>query len=262
MSPIPANAANPMLPALQQWHGWPRGERRPSRWSDWSASRRGRSARRDERRPRTGMAFLNGGVARMQTAITRSSYAPHLTLSLRPVFLTARREHHDDDRRESPSMASPSPGYRVTRQSAEPSSTRRAAHERTETAPIASTLRSTPVTFARQRTAAARIDTDVRYLRDVADRVVRTHQRVETAVRSTAVIRERSNVAAEVERALATNAQHAAMSPMKQIPDGSAWSGANRFAMPNPADLEQLTDQIVTRIDDRLTAHRERMGRG
>jgi hypothetical protein len=36
---------------------------------------------------------------------------------------------------------------------------------------------------------------------------------------------------------------------------------AGGFGPPTPLDVERLTDDVINRLDSRLTAHRERFGR-
>jgi hypothetical protein len=99
-------------------------------------------------------------------------------------------------------------------------------------------------------------------LRDLADatveRVIRHRQRIETGRDSAVVMRERRTVIADIERALRSATPHS--------PDRTRAGELAHVDQPDAApmttlpDLDRLTDQIVSRIDDRLIAHRERMG--
>jgi len=114
------------------------------------------------------------------------------------------------------------------------------------------TLRSAPAPVG--TTASAHVAATVQ-------RIVRRHERVEATSRSTQVDRTRVDVAAEVARVL---------TPPASFPDSSARRGADTNALATPGraaaaavpsiDIDGLTDRIVTRLDDRLIAHRERLG--
>src|SRR6266540_1722868 len=95
---------------------------------------------------------------------------------------------------------------------------------------------------------------------DLVTRVAGAHRRVELPARGAAVMRERAGVAAAVEHAL-TARQRPAGAPAEQPSGGTAWPAVGSLGRLPPLDLDHLTDQIVTRLDNRLTAHRERFGR-
>jgi hypothetical protein len=95
----------------------------------------------------------------------------------------------------------------------------------------------------------------------VIERVTRNHLRIESRQRIAAVTREQPSVAAEVERALSSVKRRAAGSPVEMPAIGMGWPARNGLDARIAPDLDTLTDQIVRRIDDRLTAQRERMGR-
>jgi hypothetical protein len=95
---------------------------------------------------------------------------------------------------------------------------------------------------------------------DLVTRVAGAHRRVELPARGAAVMRERAGVAAAVEHAL-TARQRPAGAPAEQPSGGTAWPAVGSLGGLPPLDLDHLTDQIVTRLDNRLTAHRERFGR-
>jgi hypothetical protein len=103
-----------------------------------------------------------------------------------------------------------------------------------------------------------------RSIEELVSRVVHAHQRVELHAQGKATIREQPNVSAEVERALVAIQQQHSTARAGQMPAGMTWQAIPGVQAPVGApglDLDRLTDQIVTRIDDRLIAHRERLGR-
>jgi hypothetical protein len=74
------------------------------------------------------------------------------------------------------------------------------------------------------------------------------------------VLREHTSVT-RVEHALIAG-QHPAGPQAASQPAGSTdWPAEGSRDRPPPVDLELLTDQILTRLDNRRTAHRERLGR-
>lgn len=87
-------------------------------------------------------------------------------------------------------------------------------------------------------------------------RVLEKCERVEERPRQSLVLRR------EVQAAVATTSD----SRLKEIIATSPWGisvGKSGFAMTDgqmPIDLNRLTDQVVRQIDDRMVAHRERMG--
>lgn len=99
-----------------------------------------------------------------------------------------------------------------------------------------------------------------RLVEDLVTRVVRGHRRIEVPARRPVVIRDRASVAVEVERAL-TAVDRRAGGRDGTAPSVTRLPAGQAAAVRTPMDLDRLTDQIVTRLDDRLTAHRERLGR-
>lgn len=88
----------------------------------------------------------------------------------------------------------------------------------------------------------------------VLQRVTREHLRVEQRTRGDMVIRTQSKPAAVVEdrrRELETQFSSAAKTPGR-----SPWP-----EKPPEINVEQLTEQVIRRIDHRITAYRERLGR-
>jgi hypothetical protein len=90
------------------------------------------------------------------------------------------------------------------------------------------------------------------------ERIIRRRQRTESVRDTRVVMRERQNVSADLERAVRT----AIARPVEAVPIAHGASSNQPGPLPfaNQLDLDRLTDQIVSRIDDRLIAHRERMG--
>jgi hypothetical protein len=135
----------------------------------------------------------------------------------------------------------------------------------------ASSIRRQPAVLARSRAVALVVAAGRRpidapspvhaVVGDVVTRTTRRYQRVEGSVGDRRVTRDRVDVAAEVARVLTaseTAAETAASHPAAASPWAPTPSHHTEAA---GIDLEGLTDQIVTRLDDRLTAHRERVGR-
>lgn len=90
------------------------------------------------------------------------------------------------------------------------------------------------------------------------ERIVRQRRRIETSRDSSVVMRERVNLTADLERALKQSVTSPNEANVAQRIVNTAFPGPS--PAPTLPDLDRLTDQIVSRIDDRLIAHRERMG--
>ncbi len=100
-------------------------------------------------------------------------------------------------------------------------------------------------------------------VRDLAasmvERMITRRQRIETARDSSAVMRERRNAVVDVERAVERVLTRTSESLTGEL--STATTRDPHFGGSGPApDIDRLTDQIVDRIDQRLLAHRERMG--
>ena len=100
-------------------------------------------------------------------------------------------------------------------------------------------------------------------VRDLAasmvERMITRRQRIESTRDSSVVMRERRNAVVDVERAVERVLTRTNESLTGEM-DSTA-SRESRFDVSGtPPDIDRLTDQIVDRIDQRLLAHRERMG--
>jgi hypothetical protein len=97
-----------------------------------------------------------------------------------------------------------------------------------------------------------------RHRHELVTRLVHGIRRIEVAPRPAPFVQDRAFVPGEADRAAA------APRPRDTTRTGGS-AGAVRSAATGTAasvDLDQLTDQVVTRLDARLIAHRERFGRG
>ncbi|MEZ4496542.1 MAG: hypothetical protein R2845_07145 [Thermomicrobiales bacterium] len=100
-------------------------------------------------------------------------------------------------------------------------------------------------------------------VRDLAasmvERMITRRQRIETARDSSVVMRERRNAVIDMERAVERVLTRTSESLTGEL--STATTRDPHFGESGPApDIDRLTDQIVDRIDQRLLAHRERMG--
>ena len=112
-------------------------------------------------------------------------------------------------------------------------------------------------------TRTERIVERSRTIRELAEstveRVIRRRQRIESRRDTSVVMRERSSIAADVERALERTATARAGTEAGRA-DHAQQHADVQPGVPALPDLDRLTEQIVRRIDDRLIAHQERMG--
>lgn len=89
-------------------------------------------------------------------------------------------------------------------------------------------------------------------------RLIQGGRRVEVAPRPVRAVQDRQFVPGEGDRAAAaTRSRGTTEADGRAVAAGSVTAGAVASV-----DLDQLTDQVVTRLDARLIAHRERFGRG
>ena len=100
-------------------------------------------------------------------------------------------------------------------------------------------------------------------VRDLAasmvERMITRRQRIETMRDSSVVMREGRNAVVDVERAVERVLTRTSESLTGEL--STATTRDPHFGGSGPApDIDRLTDQIVDRIDQRLLAHRERMG--
>lgn len=89
-------------------------------------------------------------------------------------------------------------------------------------------------------------------------RLGRSHRRVEISQPHATVLRSAPDVGAARGRALGSDA---ARTPDDPIAGAMRGQRIATLPLPDPIDLELLTDEVVAKLDDRLTAHRERFGR-
>lgn len=289
VSPTPAITSGPMVRAVVARRGWPhRVDRVPRRWSGWARERVDRGARRD-RAYRTAPMSVLGRLQVVHTGRGRLwqsfSHSAALHLAVHPVVgwrAGGQGGGAVPDRRTAGQVVAL---YRSAAQPTVPAVARVAARarrvpgrgRRVEARPprgTGGTLRE-PGPAAEVGTGRALgggVHAVRRLVEDLVIRVARGHRRIEVPARQAAVIRDRASVAVEVERALTTSdrrasgrdgtAPGATGSPRATGPLSATGSPAGHAAAARtPVDLDRLTDQIVTRLDDRLTAHRERLGR-
>jgi hypothetical protein len=227
----------PMLGAVRQWRGWPRAPgRAPDRWRAWASGHRDRLARLDRARLASRMALLQPprGDAVTGTRGHGVRVATHLHLAVGPVVAPERPAG-----RGRPGHGGRRPAGRMM--------VRRLGRAPWPGGPAVATgppHRAPRTLAAGPRAGRVRADTPVRRVTgELVARVAGTHRRVERPARGAAVLRERGGVATAVDHAPAAG-------PAAGSPSG-----------PPPVDLDHLTDQILNRLDNRLTAHRERFGR-
>jgi len=255
-----ANRVNPLLPESPRWQ--PRQGKAPAnRWLDWAqtlSERRGRIALRH--------GSLSLIFAQPQTMIfSRVERWRQVSLTFNPqIKLAINRILRQAVRHESPApfaartetaFASPAlksdeglmseawhgghAGY-----SGLTPSERVFARARAEEAGDAAT-----VFHSRQETLL--VQRSLQFAQRVADE----RRRLEEQTRRSLVIRKQRD-------APKTAANGVQEETVFQSPLGSrvGATGTNQFA-PLPIDIERLTDQVVRNIDQRIVAHRERMGR-
>jgi len=104
-----------------------------------------------------------------------------------------------------------------------------------------------------------------RHRDELVTRLVHGSRRVEVAARPAAVVQDHAS-AVGIGGRTAPERRSAGTTSWADPPPGTArttdtTSGAAPTGAGAAVDLDRLTDQIVTRLDSRLTAHRERFGR-
>jgi len=256
----------PMLPALARWRAWPRRRH-------WAP----RGGRIDDRRRPGGVIFRRDGrivqlIPAARQPIPRPvTYAPRFAWT---VHLTTRTgERVEAANRQQPATPNPARTQLLTafRVAARPARTgirveagiaaRRAGLPTPVMGPATRPPIGTGSGVAFVRTEQTLGPTLRQLAESVTERIVRGHRRIETMQQTTVVVREQPSVAVEVERALTNASRSASESTGQSSLFGAMRPAPNGFPMPDGAELDRLTDRIVSRIDDRLTAHRERMGR-
>jgi hypothetical protein len=198
-----------------------------------------------------------------------SSHATHLHVTINPVFIARARQLRPAlDAGGSAAGGPATIGPRVLQYQRSDARGSRAGEPRavaagsglTSGAPR-SLLQIAPFADLERTTAADRSAPPLRrVIDDVVTRISRGHQRIETTVGSSRVIKEHADIAAQVAHALATESVAAGTHASQALGERSLPAGSAALGTP-PIDFEDLTDQIVTRLDNRMTAHRERFGR-
>jgi hypothetical protein len=251
----------PMLPALTRWRNWPPSRRPARRWRLAERFRSGRLDDRDRQRP-AGTVFRHQGravhlVSRHLT-LRPLTYAPQFQLAFHTQAPSGQWQQTQSRRPQEAPVRTRTQLVTAFPDIADRDQTGvrvevRHTPQRTDA--------FTPVTGLVARRSGASEPVTREITESVIERVIRGHQRIESRQRTSVVVREQPQVAIEVERALTNVSKRVAESTDDMPAMGMNWPVTNGLMAPNGPDLDQLTDQIVRRIDDRLTAQRERMGR-
>jgi hypothetical protein len=249
-----------MLPALARWRDWP-SSRRPVR--RWRLAERFRQGRIDERRRPAGTFFRHEGRAvhlvSRQLTLRPLTYAPQFQLAFHAHSQPIQRSETQPRQRLEEPLRSRTRLVMASRLAAEAEASEREIGPRI---PRGLGMTFAPISGVVTNRSATATEPAIRAVAEsVVERVIRGHQRIESRQRTAVVVREQPQVAIEIERALTSVSKRAAESAMETPAMGTIWPANSPFATPNGPDLDHLTDQIVRRIDDRLTAQRERMGR-
>ncbi len=240
------------------------------RWTAWAHTKTRRARRRGRVHRPSQMTLLRRPVVRAEQSRTRQRFSftahLHLTVRARTVMPRPPAGHGSHVVIEQRSTKRSVLAYRrdtavpgvLGRPSSEPMRGRAFGYERwdpqTRTTPkLLPTTRPPAAAVAAFDRAEARVPA---VLRKMIMRVAHGHRRIESPVRPAALPRNRPAVGVEVERASRDVASRGA-----GIPGFGPIASSPSPALPPPVDLDRLTEQIVTRLDDRLTAHRERFGR-
>jgi hypothetical protein len=96
-----------------------------------------------------------------------------------------------------------------------------------------------------------------RHRDELVTRLVRSGRRVEVPARPTPVVQHRT-VVGDLGR------RSTDVAPERRAGAAAPWGGSATGPVTTSGaavDLDRLTDQVVSRLDSRLTAHRERFGR-
>ncbi len=103
-----------------------------------------------------------------------------------------------------------------------------------------------------------------RSIEEMITRVVRQRERVVRHVQRADLVRQHTDITTQVERAVdaAWSAARATTAKPTAHSASRAAGGyhAGHLDSPPPIPIEQLTDQVVSKLDERLAAHRERFG--
>ena len=244
----------------------------PGRWTAWARARAGRGMRRDRRtRPApmivTGLTWAAAGAAGpIEQSITAGGHLS-LAIHLRSDMGPGRAVRARAGESPRPAAGRPGPTHR-----GEPSRSGPVVGEAGFPAPrtpgrerfLRRESRS-PVPEARRSAGpSGAIDrgrvpgATGRRREELVTRLVHGGRRVEAVPRPVPIVQDHDTARGPGDRAGAATRPHG-------TPDAGGAAIAARSAVAGsvaPVDLEQLTDQVVTRLDARLIAHRERFGRG
>jgi hypothetical protein len=230
-----------------------RARTRGQRWTTWAEQIARRRIRSDGRH----------GWARPTTVLGRSSIAIN---SLSAVYKTANATHVHLAVKRYEQLTSPQPTRRgtvVTRSDPRRGHTVSARVGRgglPKTRPSGSEVSAVGAgTRVIAVARATRAQSGPPVIGELVQRVIRRAQRIEVTDTSRRVTRARVDVMAEVARVL--TAPEAIAGTDGPARGSTPLRSPVQAAAPSPFDIESLTDHIVTRLDDRLTAHRERFGR-
>ena len=247
------------------------------RWVAWARERAGRARRGDRRHRPVRMTVLGLTSMAGVPAIGvwgSSSYTSHLHLAIHP---TLERRVGGPGRTRTGDRARPVPGPTVVSQRLVPAHLRRPGTsgrpvESGSTPPRRHPWRGVPsrtrsvLEVRRVARAGALLDAgrvpDLvhRHRDELITRLVHGRRRVEVAARPAPVVQNGALVVGEIGRTAA------AVRPGRPSDAAATRRGPKTGKAPTTGttptvDLDRLTDQVVTRLDARLTAHRERFGR-
>ncbi|BDU01038.1 hypothetical protein IFM12276_40660 [Nocardia sputorum] len=241
------------------------------RWTAWAHTKTRRARRHGRVHRPSQMTLLRRPVVRAEQSRTRQQFSftahLHLTVRARTVMPRPPAGHGShvviEQRSTTRSVLAyrhdtAVPGVGLGRPSSEPMRARAFGYERWDpqtraTPKLLPATRPPAVAVAASDRAEARLPA---VCRKMIMRVAYGHRRIESPVRPTALPRNRPAVGVEVDRASRDVARRGV-----GIPGFGPVASSPSPALPPPVDLDGLTEQIVTRLDDRLTAHRERFGR-
>lgn len=260
MNPEFARQPNAMAEELRRWRRWPHARRAVRHFGLTTTARVRRTS---ERRSVVGMVYRRS-VHEVRLVTNRFTLRP---LTYAPqVYLSVTRRHSTPlgrayVRRQRDGEPRPDSNRLRTDASLPTSRERRDPRKALDVARSRRTSRSPVLLNKARQVASSTNGVTGRATESTTERIIQSHNRVETRQHTNAVIREQANIAVEVERAITGLSRREHGQPGTPSLFAAAQSDTGRFITPDGPELDQLTDQIVRRIDDRLTAQRERMGR-